>query len=305
MCRLLSVVRDILTRVSKPPDLRMTLGENSIDSLEESLVKVRNAGETVGAWKFAVLHIVHAIELMLKERLQREHRLLVFQNVDKPGTPGQPGMTVSLETALPRLKNAGVDLNDDDLRAIGKAIDWRNRITHSEFSLFVEEVRANYALLFEFIHTFHLKELSTEVMEAIAPDVRPTAAEIMEVFREEFVVFQGNTMHRSWPNALLAAQDVRVVWLNGKPYARFRYGEEPMWKYSEYGDHPVRACGDCSCLPGQFHGSYCDIEQCPCCEGQFLSCDCEPDVETDDGSVVKGGLPPDPLTQAIPPIPES
>lgn len=282
----------------------MTLGENSFDSLEESLAKVSDAEENVGAWKFAVVHIVHAIELMLKERLQREHRLLIFQNVDKPGTGERPGTTVSLETALSRLQNAGIELNGDDLRAIGKAIEWRNRITHSEFSLFVDEVRANYALLFEFIHNFHLKELNIEVMDEIVADLRPIAAEIMEVFREEFVVFQGNTMHRSWPSSLLAAQNVRVVWLNSKSYPRFRYGEEPMWKHSEYGDHPVRACGDCSCVPGQYHGSYCDIEQCPRCEGQFLSCDCQPDVDTDDDSVVKGGLPPDPLTPAISPMPE-
>jgi hypothetical protein len=290
--------------VTNPPDIRMTLGENSIDSLQESLTKVRDAEANAAAWKFAVVHIVHAIELMLKERLQREHRLLIFQNVDKPGTQARPGTTVSLETALTRLQNADVDLDDDDLRAIGKAIEWRNRITHSEFSLYITEVRAVFALLFEFIHTFHLKEMKTEVMHVIVPDLRPVAAQIMEVFRDEYVVFQGNTMHRSWPSALLAAQDVRVVWLNNKSYPRFRYGEEPMWKHSEYGDSPERPCGDCSCLPGQYHGSHCDIEQCPRCEGQFLSCDCEPDVDTDDDLTVKGGLPPDPLAPALSPMQE-
>jgi hypothetical protein len=288
--------------VTSPPDIRMTLGENSLDSLQESLAKVRDTDANVTAWKFAVVHIVHAIELMLKERLQREHRLLIFQNVDKPGTPARPGATVSLETALTRLQNADVNLDDDDLRAIGKAIEWRNRITHSEFALYVREVRTVFALLFEFIHTFHLKEMDTEVMDVIAPDLKPVAAQIMEVFRQEFVVFQGHTMHRSWPSALLAAQDVRVVWLNGKPYPRFRYGEEPMWKHSEYGDFPDRPCGDCSCLPGQYHGSYCDIEQCPRCEGQFLSCDCAPDVDTDDELMVRGGLAPDPLAPALSPM---
>lgn len=283
----------------------MSLGENSIDSLQESLIKVREADTNPAAWKFAVVHIVHAIELMLKERLQQEHRLLIFQNVDKPGTPSRPGPTVSLETALVRLQSAAIDLSDDDLRVIRKAIEWRNRITHSEFSLYVTEVRATFALLFEFIHAFHLKEMNAEVIDVIVPDLRPVAAQIMEVFREEFIIFQGNTMHRSWPSALLAAQDVRVVWLNNQSYQRFRYGEEPMWRHSEYGDHPIRACGDCSCLPGQYHASYCDIEQCPRCEGQFLSCDCEPNVDTDDGLMVKGGLPPDPLAPTLSPMPEN
>lgn len=252
-----------------PPDISMSLEENSIDSLQESLIKVRDADSNPAAWKFAVVHIVHAIELMLKERLQHEHRLLIFQNVDRPGTSSRPGPTVSLETALARLQSAGIDLDDDDLRAIRKAIEWRNRITHSEFSLYVTEVRATFALLFEFVHAFHLKEMNTEVIDVIVPDLRPVAAEIMEVFREEFIVFQGNTMHRSWPSALLAAQNVRVVWLNNRSYQRFRYGEEPTWKHSEYGDHPTRPCGDCSCLPGQYHGRTATSNSVPAVKDSF------------------------------------
>lgn len=34
-------------------------------------------------------------------------------------------------------------------------------------------------------------------------------------------------------------------------------------------------CGDCGAKEGEYHSDGCDIERCPKCNGQLLSCDCE------------------------------
>ena len=43
---------------------------------------------------------------------------------------------------------------------------------------------------------------------------------------------------------------------------------------SESDDWGNGTCGDCGVQPGGFHHHGCDIEECPRCHGQVLSCDC-------------------------------
>jgi len=44
-----------------------------------------------------------------------------------------------------------------------------------------------------------------------------------------------------------------------------------------------KACGDCGVSPGGWHHLGCDLQRCPLCRGQLLSCDCDFDeFESDD-----------------------
>lgn len=254
--------------------LKLSLLENAYDSLNESLVKVALAVETPGQWKFAVLNLVHALELFLKHRLHEEHRLLLFENVDRPTR------TVSLERALDRLKSVDVTIEPRDVAAIGQAIKWRNAITHYETDLRLQEVRENYLLIFEFLDSFHLTHFEGGLTQHITASNVSTAAQIIRDFRNEFVEFQGRSMHRSWPHKLLSAQKYPQVYFEGIVFPRIRWGQESHWEETKKDGYvPREYCRDCSCGLDEFHGPGCCVEECPRCGGQFTYCDCDLESE--------------------------
>lgn len=60
--------------------------------------------------------------------------------------------------------------------------------------------------------------------------------------------------------------------IRGELYRPIFYGEEEdCW--GDYEDEE-NTCGDCGCHLGEQHLPNCDIERCPRCGGQMLSCDC-------------------------------
>ena len=73
---------------------------------------------------------------------------------------------------------------------------------------------------------------------------------------------------QAYAEALAKARELRQYVINGQPYERVRFGDEP-WA-GELEDF----CADCRVTRGDFHLPGCDIEQCPRCSGQVVACRC-------------------------------
>lgn len=241
----------------------MDLLENAYDFLNDSLRAARRARQRGRAWKFAIVNLVQAIELLLKERLRREHEALIYENVDKRKN------TVSLAQAVSRLDSLGIALTPRERDAIEKARKWRDRIIHHEFRFSVYEAKAIYSRLFEFSTTFHSEHLGGELHTHVEETHWKKEAELMEFFQQEFIIYNGIEVPRGLPADIVRAQTIEHYTVEGVAYPRIRYGSElgfqPDW---------TRACGDCAVAVGQFHLDHCDIETCPRCGQQALSCPC-------------------------------
>ena len=64
-------------------------------------------------------------------------------------------------------------------------------------------------------------------------------------------------------NKKFLCADGKIV--NAKPYT-------PLTKEEE--KHLPKRCHDCHCRLGNYHHDSCDMERCPRCGGQALSCEC-------------------------------
>lgn len=49
---------------------------------------------------------------------------------------------------------------------------------------------------------------------------------------------------------------------------KIKYGQETNGDYAKYS----KRCHDCGVAVGKYHHDWCDVQQCPVCFGQYLSC---------------------------------
>ncbi len=81
----------------------------------------------------------------------------------------------------------------------------------------------------------------------------------------EFIVHNGVRMPKGWPEEIEKAQTVTKIRIGRRLWERVRYGE----RYAE-----SSPCHDCRVSAGQLHVMGCDVEECPACGMQLITCSC-------------------------------
>ncbi len=148
----------------------LDLLENAVDSLSEALAKFEEGdGGEPKAFKFAVLHMAHFVELIFKHHIASKHPLLIYREpfsakIDK-------NKTITLWEAINFINNEAADTVSPALK---KDLEWlkrlRNDIEHHKFKMEVPEARITIGRLFrsvmEFLETHTNIELKSLISES-------------------------------------------------------------------------------------------------------------------------------------------
>ncbi len=70
-----------------------------------------------------------------------------------------------------------------------------------------------------------------------------------------------------------ACSAAAVYIIDGREYLRVPFGKEVFWP----ADSPImqlRRCRDCNVFQGSVHHVGCDVEECPNCHRQAITCGC-------------------------------
>lgn len=147
----------------------LDLLENAIDSLAEALAKFEEGDDgEPKAYKFAVLHMAHFVELVFKHHIASKHPLLIYKEpfsakVDR-------NKTITLWDAINFINNEAADTVSPALK---KDLEWlkrlRNEIEHHKFKMEVSEVRATIGRLFRSVLEFLEGHTDIE-LESLIPD---------------------------------------------------------------------------------------------------------------------------------------
>ena len=79
----------------------------------------------------------------------------------------------------------------------------------------------------------------------------------------------GTATLADWPDRIAEAQQQATYRIEGADLPRIAYGKEKADRGAD-----KQACHDCAVSKGQLHVPVCDVERCPRCGEQAISCAC-------------------------------
>lgn len=274
-------------------NIKMNLLENSMDYIINALELYKIADEygthrrerselkNKVKWKLAFVSLVQAFELLLKYGLECISPILVYDDIDARNISTE--RTVNFSSAINRLTNFQKNpFSIKEEEFIKKCFRYRNNFIHCTVNIHTEDLKNKFAELYilyckgykffegnEFI-------LESEKMNDIHKE--------LHVFRDSFGIFRGEEIFKKdlekyRQELKMFANKSYFITSAGDRVARIAFGKESNYLALEYHlknlEYDDVYCDDCGVKKGEYHLPNCDMEICPVCKQQKLSCDCD------------------------------
>ena len=172
---------------------------NAIDSLRIGIEHFLKEA-TYSSRKHAILTIFHAIELFLKEQLNRTNHLLIYKNIDVP--IADDSQTVGIKEALSRLENLGFGLPKQQRRVIESIQRRRNRIEHHRYDHKQEDelvITESLQFILFFVDIVLRGKLETDIPPETLRKIQRMVYEREELYGIAMHRLE-QWMHEKWPN---------------------------------------------------------------------------------------------------------
>ena len=156
-------------------DFVLGLEQNAIDSLVHGVEHFVN-GEKPTDLKYTILHVFHAVELFLKARLARTDPSSIFTKKQH---------TVDFRTAIKRLREAGIEVSEqnyNDLNSLGVI---RNSIEHYQIQFDRNAIEHYIGRAMFFLDSFLSRELGINLKEQLDEDTYAVILEALYTYKEQ------------------------------------------------------------------------------------------------------------------------
>jgi hypothetical protein len=234
--------------------MQFNLLDNALDYLMSAAEHAKH--DERRHWKYALLHLVASLELLVKARLEHEHWSLLFADVDRANeTSLRSGdfRSVDFDTACARLKNiATVHIDKVALQRLEELRKLRHRVQHFAIDVDLEQVKSLLAKGINFCVDFCRSNLASDIgsgEEAAIQEILQHLREFEEFAEERLNAISGDLEKaadvwdcpRCWERTLVIGQ--------GQPHCPFCGFETTATELAQTsGEGPLEgeclACGE-------------------------------------------------------------
>ena len=183
------------------------------------------------------------------------------------------------------------EFSDKEVEFIKKCFKYRNNFIHCTVNIYTEELKNKFVELY-LLYCKGYKFFKGNEIVFESKKLNNINSELC-LFLDSFVIFRGEEVPKEYIEEY--RKEIKK-WENksyfitskGDHVTRIAFGDEKNYLPIEFASmYDYEYCDECGTKKGKYHLPLCDMEICPVCKKQKLSCSCDLKLEGFEDSIPK------------------